>query len=49
VRINTLVHGDVKSCGCLKEKQNKINLIPNKINDLTGKRFGKLIALSPFK
>lgn len=49
VRINALVHGEVKSCGCLKEQQDKINLIPNKIHDITGQRFGKLIALSPFK
>ena len=49
VRINALVAGEIKSCGCLKEKQDKINLIPNKIHDLTGQRFGKLIALSYFK
>lgn len=49
VRINILTHGDVKSCGCLKEQQNKINLIPNEMKDLTGQRFGHLVALSPFK
>lgn len=49
VRINTLVHGDVRSCGCLKKQQDKINLIPNQMKDLSGQRFGKLIALTPFK
>ena len=49
VRINTLVAGEVKSCGCLKETQNKINLIPNKMIDLTGQKFGYLTALTPFK
>lgn len=49
VRINTLVAGEVKSCGCLKKEQEKINLIPQTMHDLTGQRFGKLTALSPFK
>lgn len=49
VRINALVHGEVKSCGCLKAAQDKVNLIPNQIHDLTGQRFGKLVALSWFK
>ena len=48
VRINSLIHGDVKSCGCLKEAQDKINLTPMKMHDLTGQRFGKLVALAPF-
>lgn len=49
VRINSLVAGEVKSCGCLKEQQDKTNLIPNKMHDLTGQKFGKLTVLSPFK
>ena len=49
VRINILTHGDVKSCGCMKEEQDKINLIPNKMKDLTGQKFGHLTALTPFK
>lgn len=48
VRINILTHGDVKSCGCLKEQQDSINLIPNQMADITGQRFGKLVALTPF-
>lgn len=49
VRINTLVAGEVKSCGCLKEAQDKINLMPSQVHDLTGQRFGKLVALSWFQ
>ena len=49
VRINALVSGEIKSCGCLKEAQDKINLRPNEIHDLTGQRFGKLVALSRFQ
>ena len=48
-RITAIVNGEIKSCGCLKEQQDKINLIPNTMKDLTGQRFGKLVALSPFK
>lgn len=48
-RINAIVNNEIKSCGCLKKDQDKINLIPNKIHDLTGQRFGKLVALSSFK
>ena len=48
VRINILTHGDVKSCGCLKEQQDNINLIPNQMTDIMGQRFGKLVALTPF-
>lgn len=48
-RITAIVNGEIKSCGCLKEQQDKINLIPNTMRDLTGQRFGKLVALSPFK
>ena len=44
-RITAIVSGEIKSCGCLKDKQDKINLIPNKIHDLTGQRFGKLTAI----
>ena len=49
VRINTLVSGEIKSCGCLKEAQDKINLRPSEVHDLTGQRFGKLVALSRFQ
>ena len=48
-RINAIVSGEIKSCGCMKEEQDKINLIPNKMKDLTGQKFGHLLALSPFK
>lgn len=48
VRINGLIYGDVKSCGCLKEEQDQINLIPNSMIDIQGQRFGKLVALEPF-
>lgn len=49
VRINTLVAGEVKSCGCLKQEQDKINLIPTEMIDITGQKFGLLTALTPFK
>ena len=49
VRINILTHGDVKSCGCLKEQQDKINLIPKEMHDLTGQRFGKLTAIQGYQ
>lgn len=48
-RITAIVNGEIKSCGCLKEQQDKINLIPNTMKDLTGQRFGKLVAMKPFK
>ena len=48
-RITAIVNNEIKSCGCLKEKQDKINLIPNKIHDLTNQRFGKLVALTCFQ
>lgn len=48
-RITAIVNGEIKSCGCLKEAQDKINLISNKMKDLTGQRFGKLVALYGFQ
>ena len=48
-RITAIVNGEIKSCGCLKEQQDKINLTPNKMHDLTNQRFGKLVAINPFK
>ena len=48
-RITAIVSGEIKSCGCLKEQQDKINLTPNTMKDLTGQRFGKLVAMEPFK
>lgn len=48
-RITAIVNGEIKSCGCLKDKQNKINLIPNKIHDLTNQRFGKLTVISGYQ
>ena len=48
-RITAIVNNEVKSCGCLKEQQEKINLIPNKMKDLTGQKFGLLTALFPSK
>ncbi|HMM06749.1 MAG TPA: AP2 domain-containing protein [Clostridiales bacterium] len=38
---SNLVHGRTKSCGCLEEANRR------KFNDLSGKRFGKLVAVSP--
>lgn len=48
-RITAIVNGEIKSCGCLKEAQDKINLIPNKMIDLTGQRFGKLVTIYGFQ
>lgn len=48
VRGAILSHGDVMSCGCLKKEQEKINLIPNTIIDLTGKKFGKLTVTNQY-
>lgn len=48
-RITAIVNNEIKSCGCLKEQQEKINLIPSKMKDLTGQKFGLLTALFPFK
>ena len=44
----TLRSGQSKSCGCL-QKEIVSNKIPSNKLDLTGKRFGKLIALYPIK
>ena len=48
-RITAIVNNEIKSCGCLKDKQDKINLIPNTMKDLTNQKFGYLTALTPFK
>lgn len=46
VRITTIVAGEVKSCGCLKKEQDKINLVHGyNFQDLTGKKYGKLTVL----
>ena len=43
VRINALVSGEVKSCGCLKKEQDLQNLKHGiTLIDLTGKKFGML-------
>lgn len=38
IRTDSLTSGFVKSCGCLKEEQNKINLIKNHSHKQSGKR-----------
>jgi len=40
-----LVRGRIRSCGCLRSENAKRNLRTAK--DLTGQRFGKLVALRP--
>lgn len=41
VRAGHLINGDTTSCGCAKKDR-----VYNRINDLTGKKFGKLTVLS---
>lgn len=41
---NKLRSGNTKSCGCLKKE-----LLSERSKDLTGKRFGKLVAIKPTK
>lgn len=48
-RITAIVNGEIKSCGCLKKAQDKINLIPQTIHDLTGQHFGLLTAIKGFQ
>ena len=48
VDINQLTQGQVKSCGCLQKEQAK-KLGAKNYNDLTGKKFGKLIVLKDSK
>ena len=38
IRTDSLTSGSVKSCGCLKEEQNKVNLIKNHSHKQSGKR-----------
>lgn len=46
VRITALTSGEVKSCGCLKLEQDKINLVHGyNLIDLTGQQFGLLTVL----
>lgn len=46
IKCNSLLTGNVKSCGCLKtERLVKYNL-DTKVNDLTGQKFGKLTVLT---
>lgn len=52
VRTQDLTRGSVQSCGCLRKekasqtgKTYKDNLIPNQSKDITGQRFGRLIAI----
>ena len=45
-RITSIVHGEIKSCGCLKTQQEKLNLKHGiTLIDLTGQQFGKLTVL----
>lgn len=46
VRITALTSGEVKSCGCLKLEQDKVNLVHGyNLIDLTGHQFGLLTVL----
>lgn len=46
VRLNMITSGGVKSCGCLKKEQEKINLVHGiNLIDLTNKKFGNLTVL----
>lgn len=48
VRSDSLTGGAIQSCGCLqKEKASKSNIGVR--NDITGKRFGRLVAIKPLK
>lgn len=40
VNSKNLIHGDTKSCGCLKKEKDTANFL-----DITGKQFGKLTAI----
>ena len=46
VRITALTSGEVKSCGCLKVEQDKVNLVHGyNLIDLAGQQFGLLTVL----
>ena len=47
VYYSNLLYGSTQSCGCLRKEQRKKLLGGKKPNDLTNKRFGKLVALYP--
>lgn len=44
VRSSSLRSGATKSCGCLKEEQNKLNL--KALSDLTGKKFNRITVIN---
>lgn len=46
VTSGNLIHGKVKSCGCVKPNQPK-GLTNKQAKDLTGQRFARLVAVRP--
>lgn len=48
-RINSITSGEIKSCGCLKKLQDKINLIPSSMHNLKGQKFGYLTPIESFQ
>lgn len=47
VQARSLKNGNTKSCGCLRIKNSLTKAHKVKMKDLTGKRFGLLVALEP--